>query len=177
MVVLWVAAPCSGDHRPDNGGSKHLWNVGKLLPDYTAQQTRRQPSSYSPPWEPQISLNITNIKFIFFFTSTFISFVSSSSDFPSHYSSSYFLLLQFVVILVIEINAKNRRCRQTPAVLSRRAMKTLGGGGEDAQILYLSTYFNCRGYIVNWNGKISVMIRIWKEAVAAYFNVLTQLER
>jgi hypothetical protein len=21
---------------PDNGGSKHLWNVGKLLPDYTA---------------------------------------------------------------------------------------------------------------------------------------------
>jgi hypothetical protein len=24
-------------HRPDDGGSKHLWNVGKLLPDYTAQ--------------------------------------------------------------------------------------------------------------------------------------------
>jgi hypothetical protein len=35
----------------DDGGSKHLWNVGKLLPDYTAQQPRRQPSSYSPPWE------------------------------------------------------------------------------------------------------------------------------
>jgi hypothetical protein len=27
---------------PDDGGSKHLWNVGKLLPDYTAQQPRRQ---------------------------------------------------------------------------------------------------------------------------------------
>jgi hypothetical protein len=26
-----------GDHRPDDGGSKHLWNVGKLLPDYTEQ--------------------------------------------------------------------------------------------------------------------------------------------
>jgi hypothetical protein len=31
-------------HRPDDGGSKHLWNVGKLLPDNTAQQPRRQPS-------------------------------------------------------------------------------------------------------------------------------------
>jgi hypothetical protein len=31
-----------------------LWNVGKLLPDYTALQSRRQPSSYSTPWEPQI---------------------------------------------------------------------------------------------------------------------------
>jgi hypothetical protein len=32
-------------HRPDEGDSKHLCNVGKLLPDYTAQQPRRQPSS------------------------------------------------------------------------------------------------------------------------------------
>jgi hypothetical protein len=31
--------------RPDNGGSKHLWNVGKLLPDYTTQHSRRQSSS------------------------------------------------------------------------------------------------------------------------------------
>jgi hypothetical protein len=41
-------------HHADDGGSKDLWNVGKLLPDYTALQPRRQPSSYSPPWEPQI---------------------------------------------------------------------------------------------------------------------------
>jgi hypothetical protein len=40
-------------HRPGDGGSKDLWNVGKLLPDFTALQSRRQPSSYSPPWEPQ----------------------------------------------------------------------------------------------------------------------------
>jgi hypothetical protein len=32
-----------------------LWNVGKLLPDYTAQQPRRQPYSYSPPRESEIS--------------------------------------------------------------------------------------------------------------------------
>jgi hypothetical protein len=32
-------------HRLDNGGSKYLWNVGKLLPDYTVLQLRRQPSS------------------------------------------------------------------------------------------------------------------------------------
>jgi hypothetical protein len=35
---------------------RHLWNVGKLLPDYTAQQPRRQPSSYSLSWESEISL-------------------------------------------------------------------------------------------------------------------------
>jgi hypothetical protein len=29
-------------HRPDDGGSKNLWNIGKLLPDYTALQLRRQ---------------------------------------------------------------------------------------------------------------------------------------
>jgi hypothetical protein len=42
-------------HRPVDGGSKYLWNVGNLLPDYTAQQPRKQLSSYSPPWEPEIS--------------------------------------------------------------------------------------------------------------------------
>jgi hypothetical protein len=39
-------------NRPDDGGSKHLWIVGKILPDYTAQQPRSQRSLYSPPWEP-----------------------------------------------------------------------------------------------------------------------------
>jgi hypothetical protein len=28
-------------------GSKHIWNVGQFLPDYTAQHPRRQSSSYS----------------------------------------------------------------------------------------------------------------------------------
>jgi hypothetical protein len=56
MAVFWVGAPCSlvevylrsiirATHRPSDGGSKHLWNVGKPLPDYMAQQPRRQPSS------------------------------------------------------------------------------------------------------------------------------------
>jgi hypothetical protein len=70
MAVFWFVAPCSlvevyhhfrgpcclhyqGNeaNRPDDGGSK---DVGKLLPDYTALQPRRQPSLYSPPWEPQV---------------------------------------------------------------------------------------------------------------------------
>jgi hypothetical protein len=33
---------------PDDGGSKYLWNVGKLLPDYMALQPKRQPSSLFP---------------------------------------------------------------------------------------------------------------------------------
>jgi hypothetical protein len=71
MAVFWVVAPCSlveiyqrdelwaMSHRPDDGGSKVLWNAGKFLPDYTALKPRRQPSSYQPPWGPQILLRIS----------------------------------------------------------------------------------------------------------------------
>jgi hypothetical protein len=34
-------------HRPDDGGSKYVRNVDKLVPDYTALQPRRQPSLQS----------------------------------------------------------------------------------------------------------------------------------
>jgi hypothetical protein len=58
MAVYRVVAPCSlvevyqrfrgtccFHHQGGNGGRKCLWNVGKLLPDYTALQPRRHPSS------------------------------------------------------------------------------------------------------------------------------------
>jgi hypothetical protein len=59
VAVLWVVAPCSlvevyqrfrgpcclnhqgYDDGPDNGGSKDLWKVGKLLPDYTRAATHK----------------------------------------------------------------------------------------------------------------------------------------
>jgi hypothetical protein len=42
-------------HRPDDGGSKHLWDVGQFLPDYTALHPRRQPS-------PHVLLHFTEDK-------------------------------------------------------------------------------------------------------------------
>jgi hypothetical protein len=67
MAVFCVVAPCSLvevcrrlrgtcclSHLPDDKGSKYLWNVRKLLPDYTALQPRWLPSLCSPPWDPQI---------------------------------------------------------------------------------------------------------------------------
>jgi hypothetical protein len=47
MAVFWVVAPWCRvvRDRPGDGGSKDLGNVGKLLSDYTALQSRRQPSS------------------------------------------------------------------------------------------------------------------------------------
>jgi hypothetical protein len=70
MAVFWVAAPrslvevyqrfrgtyCFRREGDGDGDSKDLWNVGKRLPDYTPLQPKRQPSSYSPPWAPQILL-------------------------------------------------------------------------------------------------------------------------
>jgi hypothetical protein len=61
MLLDVLAAFTIRAHRPDDGGSKYLWNVGKLLPDYTVLQPRRQQSSYSPPWEPQILLSHLHI--------------------------------------------------------------------------------------------------------------------
>jgi hypothetical protein len=60
IAVFWVVAPCSlvevyqrfrspcylHHPGPDDGGCKDLWNGGKLLPDYTTLQPKRQPSSY-----------------------------------------------------------------------------------------------------------------------------------
>jgi hypothetical protein len=52
MSVFWDVAPCSLveidvldllTHRPYRG-SKHLWNIGQFLPDYTVQHPRRQSS-------------------------------------------------------------------------------------------------------------------------------------
>jgi hypothetical protein len=76
MAVFWVVAPrrlvevyrrfrgacClhhqGGTYRPDNGGTSSTSKTSvNFQPDYTALQPRRQPSSYSPPWEPEILLN------------------------------------------------------------------------------------------------------------------------
>jgi hypothetical protein len=62
-TVFWDATPCSlAEIRrrfrvisPDYGGSHHLWDFDKFPWDYTIQHRKRQPSSYSVPWKPEIS--------------------------------------------------------------------------------------------------------------------------
>jgi hypothetical protein len=59
MAVFWVVAPCSlveVYQRFRGPCCLHHQGRCKLLPDYTALQPRRQPSSYSPPCVPQILL-------------------------------------------------------------------------------------------------------------------------
>jgi hypothetical protein len=50
---------------PGDRGSKHLWNVGQYLLECTAQHSWRQSSSYSPPWEPEVSQPLTIFDKIF----------------------------------------------------------------------------------------------------------------
>jgi hypothetical protein len=46
IAGFWVISPCIlVNVRPEDGGSKYIRNVGKILPDYTAHQPRRQSSS------------------------------------------------------------------------------------------------------------------------------------
>jgi hypothetical protein len=42
--------------------AKFLWNDGKLLPHSVLQQPKRQPFSYSLPWQPKISLRHYTVK-------------------------------------------------------------------------------------------------------------------
>jgi nitrate reductase NapE component len=77
MAVSWVVAPCRltwayqplvGPYCIHHQGvyrSTDLWNICKLTTVYTALQPRRRPSSYSPPWEPQILLCYFRSLFVF----------------------------------------------------------------------------------------------------------------
>jgi hypothetical protein len=71
MAVFWFAAPCSLvdvylcfrgacrlHHQGDDACSKHIWNADKFLPDCMAQQRGKRPSSYSPPWELDLTLGL-----------------------------------------------------------------------------------------------------------------------
>jgi hypothetical protein len=60
-VVSWKLTDVSevltaNQSDPIDDCSKHLWNVGQLPLDYMAQYARRLSPSYSPPWEPEISI-------------------------------------------------------------------------------------------------------------------------
>jgi hypothetical protein len=46
-------------HRPDDGGSAYLWNVGRHSIKNTAVHPRRFWASYPPPWEHEISPRYT----------------------------------------------------------------------------------------------------------------------
>lgn len=75
MGVFWVVVSCSlADvyqcsrgtcclhHHGNDGGSKDVWNCGKLLPTYTALQRRREPTSFWTLWGSQYSLiNIAHL--------------------------------------------------------------------------------------------------------------------
>jgi hypothetical protein len=77
MTTFCDIAPCSPvahrrfigaynlHHQGDNGGSTHLWNVSQLLRDYTAHYLRRLSSSYSLPWEPEISTETCSLRIQF----------------------------------------------------------------------------------------------------------------
>jgi hypothetical protein len=42
FYLIWLVST-SQTNSPDDGDRKHLWNIHKLLADYTLQQPRRQP--------------------------------------------------------------------------------------------------------------------------------------
>jgi hypothetical protein len=83
---------------PGDGGGKHLWNVSKLLPDYTAQYPRRQAFSYSPPWEPEISQVWILLKYI-----------SILFNVKQRHASSYLTCIWDVKFIEIETFGAERR--------------------------------------------------------------------
>jgi hypothetical protein len=77
-IVFWDVLPCKiiADKRfrgtccfhhqgssliPDDGGSTYLWNVGRQLFDTALHPRRQFWTSYSPPWELEISHNLKDV--------------------------------------------------------------------------------------------------------------------
>jgi hypothetical protein len=77
-------------HCPDDGGSKHLWHFGKLLPDYTAQHPTRHHHT-------RCSKNLNLIELHFCFISYFVFWSKIWNKFPADFSSrqtgSYFWVM------------------------------------------------------------------------------------
>jgi hypothetical protein len=112
MAVVWVVAPCSLvdvyqrfrgpcflHHQDDEISSP--WFVGKLLPDYTTLQPRRQPYSYSLLWEPQILLGKNRLVVYTITVSSLYSFVRCvriTAFFWGSVSESSELLQQFYML-------------------------------------------------------------------------------
>jgi hypothetical protein len=71
-----------GIHRLDEGGSKLLWNIGKLLPDFTVQHPRKQSPSYPPvsksetfqTWSCRFMWNFETRCMFFWSSGTFVTF-------------------------------------------------------------------------------------------------------
>jgi hypothetical protein len=93
MTVFWVVAPRSlvevYDHGPDDWSSKDLRNCGKLLPDYTELQPKRQSSSYSPPWESKILHKLNSCSQRHILSNADINKTCFVTDGTSNYFSSY----------------------------------------------------------------------------------------
>jgi hypothetical protein len=62
LTFLIRLLPPASD-RPDEGGRKHLWNVGKLLPDHTVQRTRSQSSLRLSTIHSRRSVHYFELKF------------------------------------------------------------------------------------------------------------------
>jgi hypothetical protein len=110
----------------DEEGCKHFWNVRKLLPDYTPQQPRRQPSSYSQP--------ARNSKFISFtvFTQTRLWILSSS---PQSYQHLHNEFLKFPPYINLTSTPRSPKWKNAVYFLLKNLTKI-----KNVRIILLSHY-------------------------------------
>jgi hypothetical protein len=125
--------------RPGDGGSKYLWNVDQFLLDYTARHPVRHSSSYSPPWEPEISRH-----FYCHETSDLIQIIFILSP-PSRSNGLHHLLCAlwfiFVFFHVSSTVPDTLQCGYLSTLLSAADTSSF----ISAQLLHV-TLENCRNY-------------------------------
>jgi hypothetical protein len=97
--------------RPDDGGSKHVWNIGLLLAGCITQYLRRLSSSYSPLWEHEISKRAMCTKLYW-------KEVFQVNTWQWSYSNSYEIWNLEEITLILIITFKHISGRQTSLVFS-----------------------------------------------------------
>jgi hypothetical protein len=97
MAVFWVVAPCSLVEVYQRFRGPCCLHHQEILPDYTALQPRGQPSSYSPPWEPQI------LQFWFVTVVPKILFFAEIWKDLLHYITAFWFITLYYCILIYYI--------------------------------------------------------------------------
>jgi hypothetical protein len=111
MTAFWDVAPCSLGDRPDDGGNKQFWNVGRFLPDNMA--TTQKSRLHTRRCE-----NLKSYKFISWLGG--IKYRQSSRHYlcimPSFYTY-IFHAKTHKILITIEMEAECQEGRRTPSNL------------------------------------------------------------
>jgi hypothetical protein len=137
------------------GGNTRLWNVDILKQNYKAPYHRKLTFSYLPPWEPEMSLSLSNLK-------------------PRRFKSSFYFRLQVKDERATPFSGgtnftrgSNRVWFCPPPVTWRKKLYELPKDKTNRIIIHIVFHHRQKSWCFvfickwNWNSRAGAVIRLW----------------